>query len=113
MSLRIVCPNCHTAYNATDDQGGRRVRCKQCQAIFAVPLIPMAGLSDPGKIQQAASDDSPAPKQPAGQAMTADPASSRGKAAGENRPRKRAGRTIPGLVLFLVAAGVGGSLLIV
>src|SRR5439155_4620220 len=101
MSTRIVCPNCLTAYNATDDQRGRRVRCKQCQAIFHA--------AEPGE--------------PIREVEPASTASSVVPAAGDNRetqgiaqasPRtKKAPRRISALVLLLVLGGVGGSLLII
>jgi predicted Zn finger-like uncharacterized protein len=85
MSIRIVCPNCATAYNATDDQRGRRVRCKACQAIFC-----------------AAGPEPETPRNPDKEPN------------GISRPRKRKSfRKIPPLALFLIISGVGGSLLIV
>src|SRR5436309_13718913 len=111
MSTRIVCPNCHTSYNATDDQRGRRVRCKQCQAIFHAPLFATTGFhleaasSEPesnrgGKLEALAAEPSAAPMD-----------DTKEQPGVRSRAPKRKAR-IPRLVLFLILGGVGGSLLI-
>jgi predicted Zn finger-like uncharacterized protein len=101
MSTRIVCPNCHTVYNATDDQRGRRVRCKECQAIFHA-----AGPEDGTREAQSAERRAPDSLRSALRAPR-----SAGNSSGPRR--KKPSRKIPALALMLVIGGVGGSLLIV
>jgi predicted Zn finger-like uncharacterized protein len=109
MSTRIVCPNCHTVYNATDDQRGRRVRCKKCQAIFHA-----AGPEDAADLQAADKDGKS--KKPAG-VSSAPSSEGRGppKEVGTSKGprRQKSSRKIPALALLLIIGGVGGSLLIV
>lgn len=109
MSTRIVCPNCHTAYNATDDQCGRRVRCKQCQAIFYA-AGPEEGVhvaaADGAEEGQKTTAANPAVTGNAGQGDRAARAESPSR-------KKKAPRKIPPFALFLIIGGVGGSLVIV
>lgn len=109
MSTRIVCPNCHTAYNATDDQRGRRVRCKQCQAIFHAV--------EPGEPATFPAMTESGKGQPPATSLPADPPAGRkpGEQATPNGPsnRKKPARRISALVLLLILGGVGGSLLII
>jgi predicted Zn finger-like uncharacterized protein len=37
MPINAMCPVCRAAYQLADQQGGKKVRCKQCQAVFVVP----------------------------------------------------------------------------
>jgi predicted Zn finger-like uncharacterized protein len=34
MSIKAICPECQTVYQLADQQAGKKVRCKQCQAVF-------------------------------------------------------------------------------
>jgi predicted Zn finger-like uncharacterized protein len=107
MSTRIVCPNCHTTYNVNDDQRGRRVRCKVCQAIFHV-----ANADDGTDLREAQSAERGAPA-PLPSALGA-PRSSMTEAGIRSRAvRNKPARKIPALALMLIIGGVGGSLLIV
>ncbi len=36
MAIKTVCPECQTVYQLADQQAGKKVRCKSCQAIFTV-----------------------------------------------------------------------------
>ena len=36
MAIKIVCPNCQTTYNLAEEQAGKKVRCKQCEAVITV-----------------------------------------------------------------------------
>jgi predicted Zn finger-like uncharacterized protein len=122
MSIRIVCPNCRTAYNAADDQRGRRVRCKQCQAIFLASAgpVPLPGPTEEASVVPAISPialaaGNPGPEPVAGRSATTANAPKRPAASShETRPRtKKVPRKIPLLALFLILGGVGGSLFIV
>jgi len=94
MSTRIVCPNCRTAHNATDDQRGRRVRCRYCQAIFYA-----AGPEEQGGVAASLAEPVAGGKQP-------------GKVTQKSRLHKaKATRKISPLVLLLILGGVGGSVL--
>ncbi|HLJ96482.1 MAG TPA: trypsin-like peptidase domain-containing protein [Gemmataceae bacterium] len=106
MSTRIVCPNCHAAYNATDDQRGQRVRCRQCQAIFYATesedwTDTPAGDDNSEEFVRATPD--PDSRIAAGQAKRSD---------SRPPPRKRR-RRLSALVLLLLMGGAGGSLFIV
>src|SRR5216110_2146698 len=37
MPIRAQCKNCGKVYNLPDENGGKRLRCKQCAAAFTVP----------------------------------------------------------------------------
>jgi predicted Zn finger-like uncharacterized protein len=107
MSTRIVCPNCHTFYNATDDQRGRRVRCKQCQAIFHA-VVPEDVAHPPDGDGEGQKPEAAPPAPPTNDRKRRPEPSDLG------RPRrKKSSRKIPLPALLLVIGGVGGSLLIV
>jgi predicted Zn finger-like uncharacterized protein len=38
MALHAVCPNCQSGFTLPDSVGGKKVRCKHCQVIFAVQV---------------------------------------------------------------------------
>jgi predicted Zn finger-like uncharacterized protein len=40
MPVRTSCPDCATSYTLADDQRGKKVRCKNCQAVFTVAAAP-------------------------------------------------------------------------
>jgi hypothetical protein len=37
MPIRVLCPQCETSYNLADTLAGKKIRCKKCEAIVAVP----------------------------------------------------------------------------
>ncbi len=37
MPIQAVCPECRSVYQLADQQGGKKVRCKKCEAVFTVP----------------------------------------------------------------------------
>ena len=108
MSIRIVCPNCRTAYNAAHDQRGRRVRCKNCQAIFLAVGPEDRANSFSGDL--ACGEKVVASAQ---QTATADSRKAAENSSPSRRRRKRKWPKIPPFALFLILGGVGGSLLIV
>src|SRR5262249_61307358 len=106
MSIRIVCPNCHTAYNAADEQRGQRVRCRQCQAIFRAPDVPPPGSETGGtaaRVKDSAQQQPAAT--PSGTAVDA--------RQGKPSPKRKPARKIPVLGLLLILGGGSGSLLII
>src|SRR4051812_18125175 len=40
MAVQTRCPQCNKRYVAPDHMGGRRVRCRDCGAVFALPTEP-------------------------------------------------------------------------
>src|SRR5437899_12912750 len=42
MTIPVACPSCNTVYHLAEAQAGKRVRCKQCEAIFPVPELSTA-----------------------------------------------------------------------
>jgi S1-C subfamily serine protease len=108
MSIRIVCPNCHMTYNATDDQRGQRVRCRQCQAIFRA-----AGPEEGSDLPAGNEDDRVQEAAASRPAVTRDGKKREESNPNHRPPRKKATRKIPPFALFLIIGGVGGSLLIV
>ncbi len=36
MPIKAICPECETTYQLADQQAGKKVRCKNCQTVFAV-----------------------------------------------------------------------------
>lgn len=40
--ISLRCPQCSAAYRISPDLAGKRVRCKKCQAVMVVPLLPEA-----------------------------------------------------------------------
>ena len=41
MPLSISCPQCQTAYRVADNLAGKKIRCKNCQAVFPVGSVPL------------------------------------------------------------------------
>ena len=39
MAIETVCPNCGKDYRLANEVAGEKVRCKQCQQVFAVPTL--------------------------------------------------------------------------
>jgi hypothetical protein len=46
MAIKISCPNCDRHYNLVDDMGGNKIRCKDCEHVFAVPRAEQASRSE-------------------------------------------------------------------
>jgi|GEM_PF-2879717 len=39
MAIKTICPECQTTYQLADQQAGKKVRCKNCQAVFTAVQI--------------------------------------------------------------------------
>src|SRR4051794_8935391 len=46
MAISIECTHCHKRYNAPDSMAGKKVKCKHCGKVFAIPAG--ATSADPG-----------------------------------------------------------------
>jgi hypothetical protein len=46
MPISVNCPSCGKAYNVKDDAAGKRFRCKQCEAVIAIPEAPAPSEAD-------------------------------------------------------------------
>lgn len=90
MSIRARCPQCAAEYNLADTLAGKKVRCKKCQALIAVPgpaeaVAPAPASTPTARPRRRDRDEDDAP------------------------PVKKKGS---GLVLWLVLGGVGALLLL-
>src|SRR5947207_2091232 len=47
MSIRIRCPECETVYTLTDTTAGKKIRCKKCQGVIAVPQADAEAVTAP------------------------------------------------------------------
>jgi predicted Zn finger-like uncharacterized protein len=47
MPIKATCPTCTKSYMLADAQAGKRVRCKHCDDVFAVPTIAEAPILEP------------------------------------------------------------------
>jgi predicted Zn finger-like uncharacterized protein len=56
MPLQIRCPTCQTAYALTDEQAGKKIRCRKCDTVF--PASAVVGTADP----EPTVPESPAPR---------------------------------------------------
>jgi predicted Zn finger-like uncharacterized protein len=96
MPIQTRCPTCNSGYVLTDEQAGKKIRCRQCQTVFAGTPTPAASQAPP-----------PVPA-PAEAATTARRAPAPGTRPARKRPAPAAPRKQGTLLLLLL---IGGSVL--
>src|SRR5712692_1595742 len=126
MAIQIVCPNCRTTYNVAEEQTGKKVRCKKCEAVFTAEL-PQAKPDAPPEERAALRRPKEKPDAPADEEMierrrpqprSAVPARRRDRYEDDDedfrprRPRARK-RKSSHVGLFLIVGGVIASLFMV
>jgi hypothetical protein len=47
MSIEVVCPSCDTSHKVKDESAGKKLKCKGCQKILAIPAKAEAAEGDP------------------------------------------------------------------
>src|SRR5262245_17759308 len=62
MAIRVRCPHCQTSYNCADTLAGKKVRCKRCQGIMAVPQAEVEGATEAVAAPPAKKAESPKSK---------------------------------------------------
>jgi predicted Zn finger-like uncharacterized protein len=52
MSIKTVCPTCANVYQISENLIGKKIRCKNCQAVFVAELNPKAKIEDEEPVDQ-------------------------------------------------------------
>jgi HEAT repeat protein len=108
MPIQTRCPTCRTAYNLPDARRGKRVRCKQCEAVFLVAEGPEAEGDREERVR--------ADPRPGRARVTADAPRGGEVAEDEDRPRRGRRERKPAkpssLLPLLLGGGVGLLLLL-
>ena len=47
MAIEVVCPSCDTSHKVKDESAGKKLKCKGCQKILAIPARAEAAEGDP------------------------------------------------------------------
>jgi predicted Zn finger-like uncharacterized protein len=100
MAIRTICPSCRTVYNLADQLAGKTVRCKQCQAAIVVRAA--KGSAEEDKIQ--------ARPQTSKRPLVRDDEEQerpRRRSRDDDRDSRPKRRSNHGLVIGLIACGVG------
>lgn len=105
MSLRVTCPECGSSHSVSEDQRGRKVRCKECDAAIRVPTKGRSSARDDEDDEDEIQDDRPRKK--AAAAGKAKPQRRRDDDYDEDdeeepRGRKKEKKGSSGMVLVLV-----------
>jgi len=62
MPVQAVCPDCEAAYTLADTQRGKKVRCRECETLFVVPMAAHKGGSRRDDDEDEVEDDRPKKK---------------------------------------------------
>jgi hypothetical protein len=47
MAIEVVCPSCDASHKVKDESAGKKLKCKGCQKILAIPAMAVADEGDP------------------------------------------------------------------
>jgi S1-C subfamily serine protease len=103
MAVRIVCGACNTVMQVADELRGKKVKCKSCSGVVAVPQAPQASAAPRGEFAERQRMPAPPPIAPAKRRVFDDDADD-----DRSAPRRRRKRQDSGSMLG-VWLGVGGG----
>jgi predicted Zn finger-like uncharacterized protein len=108
MAINAVCPACRAVYNLVDQQQGKRVRCKHCDAVFVVGETPPTKTAKPPTVEFV---EQPQPRPPA--AVTARRAKPAKVVREEEDSKPRRGQGGGNALPWLIGGGVAALAIIV
>src|SRR5437763_197575 len=115
MAIRITCPGCETSLTLSEDQRGKKVRCRACEKVLSIPAIngKASKHAEPQEDEEEAVQDEPRLKTKPARADE-DDADESDRPAKKKKKKKKQGAPIVLIaalaVVFLLLVG-GGALL--